>query len=71
MHVPACVLCIHTAILGRQNGLITGNEDSRGTFLSQWKKFYCATLLYGQNSGRKGISSVIKEVDEDGEGYGM
>ena len=35
--------------------------------MSQWKKFYCAILLYGQNSGKKGISSVMKEVDEDGE----
>lgn len=54
-------------MIEQEVGLITGNEDSRGTFLSQWKKFYCATLLYGQNSGRKGISSVIKEVDEDDE----
>ena len=46
--------------------MITGNEDSRGNFLSQWK-FYCAVLLYGQNSGKKGISSVLKEVDEDGD----
>lgn len=36
-------------------------------FLSHWKKFYCAILLYGKNSGKKGICSVIKEVDEGGE----
>ena len=35
--------------------------------MSQWKKFYHAILLYGHNIGKKGICSVMKEVDEDGE----
>ena len=35
--------------------------------MSQWKKFYCTILLYGQNCGKKEIVSMIKEVNENGE----